>query len=129
MASPALVSTKTRWPREESSRTAAGIMPTRYSLFLISLGTPIFMSAPSVASRHLPRERGRKHIHAAHLSSPATRGRWRPRLRAGGTGGGRWMASIDRFQYRAHTIDHAADLAFARDQSGHQPDRIAADRH
>src|SRR6202790_5827967 len=45
MASPALVSTKILCPREASSRTAAGIMPTRYSLFLISLGTPIFMAA------------------------------------------------------------------------------------
>src|SRR5688572_5621902 len=43
MASAALVSMNTVWPREVSSRTAAGIMPTRYSLFLISLGTPIFI--------------------------------------------------------------------------------------
>src|SRR5882762_9828611 len=46
MASPALASTNTVWPREASSRTAAGIMPTRYSLFLISFGTPIFMACP-----------------------------------------------------------------------------------
>src|SRR4051812_36806994 len=45
MASPALVSMKTRWPRVVSSRTAAGIMPTRNSLFLISFGTPIFIAS------------------------------------------------------------------------------------
>src|SRR4051812_45922220 len=82
MASPALVSTKTLCPREVSSRTAAGIMPTRYSLFLISLGTPIFMSV-----------------------------------------------SVHRAEHRAHAVDHAADLAFARDQRWDQHDGVAADAH
>src|SRR5580693_6525032 len=40
MPSPAFVCTNTSCPRAVSSRTALGVMPTRYSWFLISLGTP-----------------------------------------------------------------------------------------
>src|SRR5450759_4279605 len=41
IAAPAFFSTLTRWPHEVSSRTLAGVRPTRYSLFFISFGTPI----------------------------------------------------------------------------------------
>src|SRR6266566_2279221 len=70
MASPALVSTNSLCPREASSRTAAGIMPTRYSLFLISFGTPIFMAAcpPTV-----PVNGGGK-IHTRRTVPPLRRG-------------------------------------------------------
>src|ERR1700704_1605736 len=64
MASPALVSTRTLCPREVSSRTAAGIMPTRYSLFLVSLGTPIFMTV----SIHRTQHRADGIDHAADLA-------------------------------------------------------------
>src|ERR1700733_515726 len=40
MPAPAPVSTITRWPRTPSSRAEPGIIPTRYSWVLISLGTP-----------------------------------------------------------------------------------------
>src|SRR4051794_7111829 len=40
MPAPAPVSTSTSWPWRVSSRTLAGTSPTRYSLFLISFGTP-----------------------------------------------------------------------------------------
>src|SRR5579875_3591247 len=40
MPDPALVSTITSWPAATSSATDGGVSPTRYSWFLISLGTP-----------------------------------------------------------------------------------------
>src|SRR5665647_2815630 len=43
MAAPAPVCTNTEWPCEVSSRTLAGVRPTRYSWFLISLGSPTRM--------------------------------------------------------------------------------------
>src|SRR5690606_16496762 len=42
--SPALLWTSTSWPCLTASRTLAGAMPTRYSWFLISLGTPMSIS-------------------------------------------------------------------------------------
>ena len=39
---PASVSMTTSWPWTTSSRTPAGVMATRYSWFLISLGMPTF---------------------------------------------------------------------------------------
>ena len=48
MAAPALFCTRTLCPRNVSSRTLAGVRPTRYSWFLISFGTPIFMVNPSL---------------------------------------------------------------------------------
>jgi hypothetical protein len=38
--SPAPAWTTTSWPRRTSSDTPAGVMATRYSLFLISVGIP-----------------------------------------------------------------------------------------
>src|SRR5512137_2161645 len=52
MASPALVSTNTSCPRAVNSSTAAGIMPTRYSWFLISFGTSRRMRVTSVDTIH-----------------------------------------------------------------------------
>jgi hypothetical protein len=43
MPFPAPLWTKTVWFRAVSSRTLAETMPTRYSWFFISLGTPIIM--------------------------------------------------------------------------------------
>src|SRR3990167_6055168 len=43
MLAPAWVCTSTTCPRLVNSCTLAGTMPTRYSWFLISLGTPISM--------------------------------------------------------------------------------------
>src|SRR5690348_10367959 len=45
MPMPALVSTSTSWPAWTSSATEAGVRPTRYSWFLISLGTPTRMAS------------------------------------------------------------------------------------
>src|SRR5258708_5868922 len=39
--SPASFSTSTRWPASVSARTPAGVSPTRYSLSLISFGSPM----------------------------------------------------------------------------------------
>ena len=44
--SPASCSTKTSWPCETSSFTPDGVMATRYSLFLTSLGIPTRMASP-----------------------------------------------------------------------------------
>src|SRR5580658_2211861 len=44
LPSPAPRSTRTWWPREVRMRTPAGVIPTRYSRVLISLGTPIIMA-------------------------------------------------------------------------------------
>src|SRR5665213_2308366 len=63
MPSPAIVSTNTSWPREVSSRTAGGVMPTRYSWFLISFGTPTRMGVSF--SLVEPRENGAHAIHHA----------------------------------------------------------------
>src|SRR5262244_1447193 len=50
--SPALFSTRTRWPLRVSSRTVEGTRPTRYSLSLISFGTPTSIFAiPNVIHR------------------------------------------------------------------------------
>src|SRR4051812_19043944 len=38
----------TSWPRSTSSRTPAGVIATRYSSVLISVGTPTFMDSPLV---------------------------------------------------------------------------------
>src|SRR3954453_4381539 len=45
--SPAPDWTTTLWPRSTSSRTPAGVIATRYSSVLISLGTPIFIARDS----------------------------------------------------------------------------------
>src|SRR6516165_11235943 len=42
---PASRSTNTSWPARTSSCTPAGVIATRYSWFLTSLGTPTFMTA------------------------------------------------------------------------------------
>src|SRR5438132_13077284 len=39
--SPAFFSTSTRWPASVNARTPAGVRPTRYSLSLISFGSPM----------------------------------------------------------------------------------------
>src|SRR5438045_3362135 len=44
--SPALDSTRTRWPERTSSRTPSGVAATRYSLSLTSRGTPMITYAP-----------------------------------------------------------------------------------
>ena len=44
--SPAPAWMRTSWPRRVSSATPAGVMATRYSLFLISVGMPTRMIAP-----------------------------------------------------------------------------------
>src|SRR5215475_3490662 len=50
--SPALFSTRTWWPLRVSSRTVEGTRPTRYSLSLISFGTPTSIFAiPNVIHR------------------------------------------------------------------------------
>src|SRR5690606_18243597 len=41
--SPAPRCTSTWWPRADSSRVPAGVRPTRYSWFLVSVGTPTSM--------------------------------------------------------------------------------------
>src|SRR5579883_2210468 len=41
LPSPAPFSTSTLWPRDVRLRTPAGVIPTRYSRVLISLGTPM----------------------------------------------------------------------------------------
>ena len=46
--SPAPASMRTSWPRWTSSATPAGVIATRYSLFLISVGMPTRMIAPIV---------------------------------------------------------------------------------
>jgi hypothetical protein len=51
MPAPAVLCTTTSWPCATSSRTDDGVSPTRYSWFLISLGTPTFIVGP-------PRSRG-----------------------------------------------------------------------
>src|SRR5262249_5706841 len=61
--SPALFSTRTRWPLRVSSRTVEGTRPTRYSLSLISFGTPTSIFAiPMSSTAPAPenRMRGRK---------------------------------------------------------------------
>src|SRR4030095_176388 len=40
---PALRSTSTSWPRATSCRAPSGVSPTRYSLSLVSFGTPLRM--------------------------------------------------------------------------------------
>src|SRR5262249_8433522 len=53
--SPALFSTRTWWPLRVSSRTVEGTRPTRYSLSLISFGTPTSIFAiPNVTYRAAP---------------------------------------------------------------------------
>ena len=47
--SPAPAWMSTSWPRRVSSATPAGVMATRYSLFLISVGIPTRMTAPRLA--------------------------------------------------------------------------------
>src|SRR4051794_16315813 len=47
MPAPAPVSTSTWWPWPTSSRTDAGISPTRYSWIFTSFGTPMSTPAPS----------------------------------------------------------------------------------
>src|SRR5450432_1820209 len=49
--SPALFSTRTLWPRDVSMRTPAGVIPTRYSRTLISLGTPMITAGSSCGAR------------------------------------------------------------------------------
>ena len=44
LPSPAPAWISTSWPREESSRTPAGVIATRYSSDLISVGTPILIA-------------------------------------------------------------------------------------
>src|SRR3990170_3038485 len=57
---PAPFSITTRWPFDVSSRTVEGTTPTRYSLSLISFGTPTSMAAlPLPAVARAPRERPR----------------------------------------------------------------------
>src|SRR5215467_9818036 len=59
--SPALFSTRTWWPLRVSSRTVEGTRPTRYSLSLISFGTPISIFAiPNVTYRAAPENRIRR---------------------------------------------------------------------
>src|SRR5258708_7553121 len=53
--SPALFSTRTWWPFRVSSRTVEGTRPTRYSLSLISFGTPTSIFAPDVTYRAAPK--------------------------------------------------------------------------
>src|SRR5690606_34376786 len=53
---PAPVSTSTSWPARTSSCAPAGVIATRYSWFLTSLGTPTFTALTSWAP---PRPRGR----------------------------------------------------------------------
>ena len=48
MPSPAPRSTMTSWPCRTTSFTLSGVRPTRYSWFLISLGTPMSMEAASL---------------------------------------------------------------------------------
>src|SRR3712207_3436105 len=48
--SPAPRCTSTSCPRSTSSRTLAGVRPTRYSSVLISVGQPTFIRPPRVAS-------------------------------------------------------------------------------
>ncbi len=43
---PAPASTMTVWPAATKSLTPFGVMPTRYSSFLISLGQPTIMTPP-----------------------------------------------------------------------------------
>src|SRR5690606_27577561 len=50
---PAPVSTRTWWPWETYSRTEAGVRPTRYSWFFISLGHPTRMVNSSRTFGHL----------------------------------------------------------------------------
>src|SRR5690606_34070173 len=53
MPAPAPLSTSTSWPWATYSRTAPGVSPSRYSLFLISLGQPTrICRTPFGASRH-----------------------------------------------------------------------------
>src|SRR5262245_8751174 len=47
---PAPCSIKTVWPREVRIATPDGVMPTRNSCVLISLGTPMRMEGPSILS-------------------------------------------------------------------------------
>ena len=50
--SPAPFWTRTSWPRRTSSWTPTGVMPTRNSLFLTSLGMPTFtVIRPCLVSR------------------------------------------------------------------------------
>src|SRR5262249_15002426 len=48
---PAPACTSTVWPRLVRMRTPAGIMPTRYSRVLISVGTPMIMARLSSSAR------------------------------------------------------------------------------
>src|SRR5688500_11380179 len=57
---PAPFCTSTSWPSEERSRAPEGVMPTRYSLFLISVGTPIRIGVSLLAGAYCIRERQKK---------------------------------------------------------------------
>src|SRR5690606_1699615 len=57
MALPAWLCTSTLWPRRVSSATASGVRPTRLSCGLISLGTPISISASPEAVEQVERQR------------------------------------------------------------------------
>ena len=48
---PASASTYTSWPWRTSSCTPDGVMATRYSWFLTSLGMPIFTAATPFVAR------------------------------------------------------------------------------
>ena len=49
LPSPAPASISTSWPCSTISRTPAGVIATRYSSGLISVGTPIFIATSSLA--------------------------------------------------------------------------------
>src|SRR6476646_7672884 len=67
LPSPAVVSTRTSWPRWISSRAPAGVSATRYSSVLISFGTPIrkarrhYLAGPRRRSRHLGADPSQAH--------------------------------------------------------------------
>src|SRR5438132_11623882 len=66
--SPALCSTSTRWLASVNARTPAGVRPTRYSLSLISFGSPmITVSAPGVTKVFLSASESLLAVVAARL--------------------------------------------------------------
>src|SRR4051812_47992248 len=66
LPSPAPFSTNTSCPCFVSSRAPAGVMPTRYSRVLVSLGTPTFMVT------NMPRRCQSVHREPAALALPCS---------------------------------------------------------
>src|SRR5665213_141445 len=157
MPSPACVSTNTAWPRAVSSRTAAGVMPTRYSWFLISLGTPMRMKS-SLAGQADQRffasstdmKKSITNSTTAALvtiygsitrfvaASKALAARYSNAVNNAGvastkmTSNSRFRASIvhpsnKAIQNAPDSIDHFGDIGFGNDKGRRQRDGVAAD--